>query len=81
MISKNRCPHTGVVNFFTVADPLLAVGSVAEAAAGNHYDWHCYLDDPVGGRAPDLAVAEAHLRSAITNRGGRLVIGGRAGPG
>jgi hypothetical protein len=28
MLSKRRCPHTGVVNFFFAADPHLAVGSV-----------------------------------------------------
>jgi len=68
VISKTHCPHTGVVNFFTATDPLLAVGSVAEATASARYNWHCYLDDPVTGTAPDLAVAEAELRRAIAHR-------------
>ena len=68
MISKHRCPHTGVVNFFTAADPLLAVGSVAEVVSRGQYDWRCYLDDAVGGTAPDVAIAEAQLRTAIAMR-------------
>jgi hypothetical protein len=68
VISKTHCPHTGVVNFFTAADPLLAVGSVSEATAPAYYNWHCYLDDPVTGTAPDIAVAEAELRRAIARR-------------
>ena len=31
MVTKRRCPHTGIVNFFIKADLLLAVGSVQEA--------------------------------------------------
>ena len=68
MITKSRCPHTGVVNFFTEADPLLAVGSVRESARPEHYAWHCYLDAPTSGIAPDIAIAEARLRSAIERR-------------
>jgi hypothetical protein len=68
MIFTNRCSHTGVVNFFTSAEPFLAVGSVAESADCLQYHWRCYLDDPVGGTAPDIALAEAQLRSAITRR-------------
>jgi len=68
VITKTRCPHTGVVNFFIEADPLLAVGSVSESARPAHYAWHCYLDDPASGIAPDLALAEAHLRKAIQRR-------------
>lgn len=68
MISKTLCPHTGVVNFFTAADPLLAVGSVTEAATPPRYNWHCYLDDPAAGTAPDIAGAEAELRRAIARR-------------
>lgn len=68
MISKTHCPHTGVVNFFTAAEPLLAVGSVTEGATPTRYNWHCYLDDPVTGSAPDITVAEAELRHAIAHR-------------
>jgi hypothetical protein len=66
MLSKCRCPHTGVVNFFTKADPLLAVGSVAEAGSAR-YAWHCYVGEQVSGLAPDMSLAEAYLRKAIAS--------------
>ena len=68
MIFTNRCSRTGVVNFFTTGEPFLAVGSVAENVARRQYDWRCYLDEPVGGVAPDIAGAEAQLRNAIAVR-------------
>ena len=68
MISKKHCPHTGVVNFFASSDPLMAVGSVSKATKPAQYDWRCYLDDPVAGSAPDVAIAEAYLRQAIRSR-------------
>ena len=68
MIIKTRCPHTGVVNFFTDADPLLAVGSVSERPASARFAWHCYLDAPASGVAADMAIAEARLRNAIAAR-------------
>ena len=68
MLTKTRCPHTGVVNFFSAADPLLAVGSVSENVASAHCAWHCYLDTPTSGIAPDIEMAEARLRTAIAAR-------------
>ena len=68
MISKKHCPHTGVVNFFASSDPLMAIGSVNKATKPAHYDWRCYLDDPVAGSAPDVAIADAYLRQAIRSR-------------
>ena len=65
MFSKSRCPHTGVVNFFTKADPLLSVGSVAEAGTSARYVWRCYVGEEACGLACDMPSAEAHLRSAI----------------
>ena len=65
MLSKCRCPHTGVVNFFTKADPLLAVGSVAGAGDPAGYAWRCYIGDEAGGLVSDISLAEAHLRRAI----------------
>jgi len=65
MLSKSRCPHTGVVNFYTRADPLLAVGSVAAAADPSNYVWRCYLGAEASGLAPNLTAAEACLRRAI----------------
>jgi len=32
VLRKQRCPRTGVVNFFTSSEPLLAAGSIVEAA-------------------------------------------------
>jgi len=68
VISKRHCPHTGIVNFFIAADPFIAVGSVTETAASAHYAWRCYLDEPVGGSAPDMAIAETELKKAIADR-------------
>jgi hypothetical protein len=74
VISKRHCPQTGVVNFFTAADPLIAVGSISEAATSAHYDWHCYLDDPIAGTAADMAIAEARLKKAIASRRERALL-------
>jgi hypothetical protein len=66
-------PHTGVVNLFIAADPFIAVGSVSEGAAPNRYDWHCFLDDPANGAAPEMIIAEAQLKAAIASRRRRPV--------
>ena len=71
MISKRNCPHTGIINFFASADPLIAIGSVSETTTPAQCAWCCYLDDPVGGTAPDMAVAEMELKKAIATRRGR----------
>ena len=65
MLSKSRCPHTGVVNFFTQSDPLLSVGSIAEAGTSARYVWRCYVGEEACGLAHDMPSAEAHLRIAI----------------
>jgi hypothetical protein len=62
---SKRCPHTGVVNYFTEADPLLAVGSVAESREAPGFAWRCYIGEESGGLAPDLARAEARLARAV----------------
>jgi hypothetical protein len=61
MLSKRRCPHTGVVNFFYPADPHLAVGSVVPSAQSG-YLWHCYTHpyEAVGAEA-DLKAAERRV--------------------
>ncbi|HSR81046.1 MAG TPA: hypothetical protein VLL28_09740 [Hyphomicrobiaceae bacterium] len=69
MITKRRCPHTGIVNFFSHSDPQLAVGSVSQTtSAATHYVWRSYLDDRQSGVAADSGAAEAHLRNAIARR-------------
>jgi hypothetical protein len=65
VITKRRCPHTGVVNFYERAEPLLAIGSVTAAAEPAHFVWRSYSDDQESGIAPNVAIAEAHLRDAI----------------
>ena len=65
MITKRRCPHTGIVNFYEKTEPLLAVGSVTQGSIPPHYVWRCYLDDQAAGVAADISIAEAHLRNAI----------------
>jgi hypothetical protein len=67
MLSKCRCPHTGVVNFFTKADPQLAVGSVAEAGDTTAFAWRCYVGEEAGGLEPDISLAEASLRKALAS--------------
>lgn len=70
MLSKSRCPYTGVVNFFTETDPLLSVGSVAEMGAAGRsggYVWRCYLGEESAGLAGDMSHAEAQLRRALAS--------------
>lgn len=65
MITKRRCPHTGVLNFYERAEPLLAIGSVTAGADSAHYVWRSYSDDQEAGVARDSAVAEILVRVAI----------------
>lgn len=65
MITKRRCPHTGVVNFYERAEPLLAIGSVTTGVDPAHFVWRSYSDDQESGIAPNVLIAEAHLRDAI----------------
>ena len=66
MITKRRCPHTGVVNFYENTEPLLAVGSVSAGTKPSAlYIWRFYLDDQESGVARNISIAEAHLRDAI----------------
>jgi hypothetical protein len=67
VLFKQRCPHTGVVNFFTSSEPLLAAGSIVKRAP-LHYVWHCHLGDALSGEAADAALAEARLRQAIAQK-------------
>ena len=61
MLSKRRCPHTGVVNFFFDADPHIAVGSVVQTAEAG-YLWHCYSDPfSAAGEVADIKLAERRV--------------------
>ena len=65
MLSKQRCPHTGLVNFFTdVVDPCMSVGSII-ATAPSRYIWRCHLLDDRCGVTTDPLSAEANLRRAL----------------
>jgi hypothetical protein len=68
VLQKKRCPHTGIVNFYTDAEPLMAVGSVTRTGAKSRFAWRCYLDDEAGGLAANRHLAEAQLRQAIAVR-------------
>jgi hypothetical protein len=56
------------VNYFTAADPMLAVGSIAVRTTSPHFDWRCYLDHEIAGTAPDMRAADDALRRAIALR-------------
>ena len=61
MLSKRRCPHTGVVNFFFIADPHFAVGSVVKAERSG-YLWRCYTDPcAAAGSVADMKTAEQRV--------------------
>jgi hypothetical protein len=61
MLSKRRCPYTGVINFYTSDDLFLPVGSVVKAA-GARYLWRYYADPGAGvGATRDIVSAEVHL--------------------
>jgi hypothetical protein len=67
VITKRRCPHTGVVNFYEKGEPLLAVGSVSAGTKRSaRYIWRSYLEDQEAGVARKISIAEAHLRDAIS---------------
>jgi hypothetical protein len=68
MLSKRRCPHTGIVNFYALADPHVAIGSVTQTGKLTRYAWRCYIDDEAGGLAPNVATAEDRLRREIARR-------------
>ena len=85
MLSKRRCPHTGVVNFFFATDPHLAVGSIVKAE-GTGYLWRCYTDPCTGvGSAADMKTAERHVaelcrRAAARKDNAKVHQGQRQGP-
>lgn len=66
MLSKQRCPHTGIVNFFTKNDPFLSVGSIMRH--GDREDAYCWrwydASRTITGIATDMRSAEERLRQA-----------------
>ncbi len=64
MLSKRRCPYTGVLNFYSEEDPHLAVGSVV-ASAGHRYVWRYYTEPYArGGSTADMGTAEREVLAA-----------------
>ena len=64
MLLKLRCPHTGLVNFFTDDDPYMSVGSII-ATAPSRYVWRCHLVEHRCGVTADPMSAESNLRRAL----------------
>jgi hypothetical protein len=64
MLSKQRCPHTGIVNYFTKADPFVSVGSVMRAGSPAEYQWRWYdAARTISGIATDMQTAEQRIKS------------------
>lgn len=82
MLSKQRCPHTGIVNYFSAKDPFISIGSIIEAGAPQGpragqdqdqqpggYHWRYYdAVQTVSGIATDMAEAEQRLKSQYRAR-------------
>ena len=63
MLSKQECPHTGIVNFFTRTDPYVSVGSIVkhgERDAEYHWRWYAAAR-AISGIAKDMRSAEERL--------------------
>jgi hypothetical protein len=71
MLLKQRCPHTGILNFFTDIDPFMSVGSII-ATGRARYVWRCHLVDHRCGTTTDAMSAETHLRRALEGSVERL---------
>ena len=66
MVSKHHCPHTGVVNYFTKADPHLSIGSITRANAADEFHWRYYAAArTISGIANDMRTAERRLKEQI----------------
>jgi len=63
VLKKQRCPHTGIVNYFVDSDPKLSVACVYERRGG--MVWLCHLSE-TGGRATTVTEAEYAVREALT---------------
>jgi hypothetical protein len=71
MLSKRRCPHTGVVNYFFAADPHLAVGSVVKREPSG-YLWRCYTEPcEAAGSAADMRTAERRVIALCRRAAGK----------
>ncbi len=65
MLSKQRCPHTGIVNYFTESDPFVSIASIVESSGKSpKYQWRWYAAaQTISGIAADMRTAEQRLSS------------------
>lgn len=71
MLSKQRCPHTGIVNYFATSEPFFAVGSITAAKPrSGEYHWRVYdAAKIVSGIAKDMRSAEQRLEQELCAKG------------
>lgn len=64
MLSKHRCPHTGVINYFARSEPYFSIGSIMRSGdAEGGYCWRVYdARRTIAGIAADMKSAERNLR-------------------
>lgn len=69
MLSK-RCPHTGIINYFTKADPFVSIGSITRKDGSEpEYHWRYYdAARRIAGIAKDMSDAEKRLQGAYRRR-------------
>lgn len=61
MLLQRRCPHTGVIDFYSDEDPHLSIGSVYKSRTGHRVLWWFHLDDELAGNTDDLIAAERQI--------------------
>ena len=66
MLLAQRCPHTGIINFFSERDPHLSIGSIARPAKSSEFHWRCYVPETrAAGIACDLQAAVRQIESLM----------------
>ena len=67
MLSKQRCPHTGIVNYFAASEPFFALGSIASGKySADEYHWRVYdAAKVISGIAKDMRSAEQRLEREL----------------
>jgi hypothetical protein len=66
MVSKQHCPYTGVVNYFSETDPFISIGSIVRAGTGDEFHWRFYAaKKTIAGIASDMKTAERRLKNQI----------------
>jgi len=67
MLSKHRCPHTGIVNYFATSEPFFSVGSIAAVrVAKGEFHWRIYdASNVISGIAKDMRTAEQRVEQEL----------------